>query len=170
MLKDIHLTREHCKVCDSIAPSQPSQPPVTPEAVQYPYQHICADYFDLHGNSFCVIVDHFSNWYDIHTGRGGAAWLADVFTNLFRDMGIPESLTTDGGTCFVSSEFQAFLTNYGVHHRNTSVAFPHANTRAEVAVKSAKRLLQENISPSGKLNGIALSKALMQYRNTPIGT
>ena len=35
------------------------------------------------------------------------------------------------------------------------------------AVKSAKRLLRENIPPSGKLNGLALSKALMQYRNTP---
>ena len=66
----------------------------------------------------------------------------------------------------MSSEFQACLTNYGIHHRITSVAFPHAKTRVEVAVKSAKRLLRANVPPSGKLYGVELSKTLMQYRNT----
>ena len=82
-------------------------------------------------------------------------------------MGIPETLTTDGGTTFMSAEFQNVLEQYGVHHRVTSVGFPHANTRAEVAVKTAKRLLRANVPPSGKLNGVALSRVLMQYRNTP---
>ena len=99
--------------------------------------------------------------------EGGAGWIAEIFIKLFRDMGIPETLTTDGGTTFVSDQFKKILEQYGVHHRVTSVGFPHANTRAEVAVKTAKRLLRANIPPSGKLNGVALSRALMQYRNTP---
>ena len=114
-----------------------------------------------------MVVDRFSNWFDIHTGTGGATWITNVFTRLFRDMGIPETLTTDGGTTFLSAEFQKLLEQYGVHHRVTSVGFPHANTRAELAVKTAKRLLRANVSPSGSLNGVALSRALMQYRNTP---
>jgi hypothetical protein len=47
------------------------------------------------------------------------------------------------------------------------VGFAHANTRAELAVKSAKRLLRENISPSRELNNVAVTRAVLQYRNTP---
>ena len=38
---------------------------------------------------------------------------------------------------------------------------------AEVAVKKCKRLLLENIGPSGSLNNDRLLRALLQVRNTP---
>ena len=42
-----------------------------------------------------------------------------------------------------------------------------SNGRAEVAVKSIKRLLEDNIGPSGDLNTDKVVCALLQYRNTP---
>ena len=51
--------------------------------------------------------------------------------------------------------------------RLTSVGFAHANTRAELGVKSAKRMLRDNMSPSGELNNVAVTRAVLQYRNTP---
>ena len=72
-------------------------PPITPETPEYPFQHICSDYFELGGHSFCVIVDRFSGWFNISHGKGGAERIVPVFAKLFQDMGVPETLTTDGG-------------------------------------------------------------------------
>ena len=62
---------------------------------------------------------------------------------------------------------QDFFRQHNIHHRLTSVAFPHANCRAEVAVKSAKRLIQDNVQADGRLDSVRLTRALLQYRNTP---
>ena len=167
MHTDIIAMRKNCSLCHSIAPSQPDLPPITPEAPSYPFQHVCSDYFQLHGSHFCVVVDRFSGWFNIHTGDGGSKWLTKIFHRLFQDVGIPETLTTDGGTTYMSSMFQDCLKKYGIHHRVSSVGFPHGNCRAEVAVKTAKRLLRAHMNPTGTLETVDITKALLQYRNTP---
>ena len=101
----------------------------------YPFQHLCSDYFTLHGIAFLVIVDRFSGWFNVHHGKGGTLELVRIFARLFQDMGVPESLTTDGGMTYVSEQFKRFLSDYGVDHRVSSVGFPHGNTRSEIAVK-----------------------------------
>ena len=62
-------------------------------------------------------------------------------------------------------ETQKFLSNYGIHHRVSSIAFSHSNQLAELAVKSMKRLLRENVGMDGKLNTDCFQRAVMQYRN-----
>ena len=56
---------------------------------------------------------------------------------------------------------------YGIHHRISSVGNPHANTRAELGVKTVKRMLRDNVSVTGELDKASLSRALLQLRNTP---
>ena len=60
-----------------------------------------------------------------------------------------------------------FLKKWGIRHRLSSAHYPQSNGRTEVAVKTAKRLLQENISRSGHLNTGKVSRAQLQYHNTP---
>ena len=55
----------------------------------------------------------------------------------------------------------------GVTHRLSSAHFPQSNGRAEVAVKSAKRLLRDHCTPSGRLDTDAYMMAIMAHRNTP---
>ena len=81
--------------------------------------------------------------------------------------GIPEELSTDGGLTFTAYETVKFLADYGVKHRLSSVAFPHSNQRAELGVKSMKRLIRENTNTDGSLNNDSFLRAVMQYRNTP---
>ena len=42
---DIRTLRERCSICNSNAPSQPPMPSTTPVQPEYPFQHICADFF-----------------------------------------------------------------------------------------------------------------------------
>ena len=142
-------------------------PPVTPEIPCYPFQHVSTDYFQLNNQHFCVIVDRYSGWFHIYNGKGGAPWLVSNFTKLFQDVGIPETVTSDGGPQYMSEEFRECMKKFGVHHRLSSVGFPHGNCRAEVAVKTAKRLLRSHMNAAGSLDTVAVTKALLQYRNTP---
>ena len=59
------------------------------------------------------------------------------------------------------------MKQYGIKHRVSSVANPHANSRAELGVKTVKRLLRENTGKFGHLNVAKVSRALMGFRNTP---
>ena len=68
---------------------------------------------------------------------------------------------------YVACDTQVFFKDWGIHHRLTSVANPHANSRAEIAVKTVKRMLRDNRSPTGKINTDKFYRALMTYRNTP---
>ena len=54
-----------------------------------------------------------------------------------------------------------------MHHRLSSVAFVRSNGRAEVGVKTMKRLLLDNTGPGGNLNSDSFQRAMLQYRNTP---
>ena len=87
--------------------------------------------------------------------------------NYFSTFGISSECASDGGPQFISNEFQAFLKQYGVHHRLSSAYHPHSNQLAESAVKIAKRLIRDNTSTSGSLNTDAFLAALLGYRNTP---
>ena len=49
--------------------------------------------------------------------------------------------STDGGQPFTSTAFQGFLHTWGVKHRRSSVAYPQSNGRAELAVKTAKGIV-----------------------------
>ena len=45
--EDLQRTRNQCKTCTTIAPSQAKLPPIDPITPEYPFQHICADYIML---------------------------------------------------------------------------------------------------------------------------
>ena len=45
---------------------------------------------------------------------------------------------------------------------------PQSNGRAEVGVKTAKRILMDNLNKDGSLNNDKVTAALLQYKNTPL--
>ena len=92
--------------------------------------------------------------------------ICKVLAKISEDYGIPESLKTDGGKNYTSAKVKAFLQQYGIKHRISSVANPHANWSAELTVKSMKRLIRDNVNLDGSLHNANFSRAILQYRNT----
>ena len=113
-----------------------------------------------------------SGWSEIFStpsgsSHAGARGLIKCLRTFFSAFGVPEELASDGGPEFIASTTKEFLSRWGVTHRQSSAYHPQSNGRAEVAVKSAKRLLRSNVGPTGVLDSDNLLRALLQLRNTP---
>ena len=172
MTADIQRIRDACVDCNKIAPLQPSLPSTPAQPPSTPFEQIVADYCDYGGHHYLIIADRLSAWVEIFaaskgTQASGAAGLIAHLRTLFATFGVPEEMSSDGGPEFRAKETTDFLTRWGIRHRESSRYYPQSNGRAEVAVKTAKRLLQSNIGPNGTLNNDKLLRALLQLRNTP---
>ena len=172
MTRDIHYVRDSCAHCNHNASSQAAPPPMPLHTPTTPFEQIFADYFDYEGRHFLVIGDKFSGWADVFgtspgSGISGAAALVRLLRSYFGVFGVPEEISTDGGPEFTASATETFLKTWGVNHRMSFAYFPKSNGRAEVTVKSAKRMLRAKFSPEGDLNSDSFLRALLQLRTTP---
>ena len=172
MTRDIHLTREQCLECNRNAPSQAATPPVESEPPSTPFESIFADFFDHAGRHYLVVGDRLSGWVEVYganhgTNQAGAVGLVKHLRAFFATFGVPEVLSSDGGPEFTSNSTTSFLRSWGVKHRISSAYFPQSNGRAEVAVKTVKRLLLSNTTSSGNLDHDNFLRAMLQLRNTP---
>ncbi|XP_063960192.1 uncharacterized protein LOC135155220 [Lytechinus pictus] len=169
------LAWHHSSHYSSPCPVQPMQqdrtlqPTCTPTPLlspDYPFQCICADFFHYKGCNYLVIVDRYSNWPIVERSNQGATGLISCLRRTFVTFGIPGELASDGCPEFTAAVTRRFLKDWGIYHRLSSVAYPHSNCRAEVAVKSVKRLIKSNTSPAGALDTDTFQRAMLHYRNT----
>ena len=169
---DIAKTRTRCGPCNKIAPSQPRPPPIEPWIPATPFEGIACDYFLYCGWYYFVPADRLSGWTEqsrikATDGSSGSKGLCNALRSLFATLGVPVEVSSYGGPEFIARETGDFFQRWGVHHRLSSAYFPSSNGRAELAVKSTKRLLMENVGPDGSLNTDKIVRALLTQRNTP---
>ena len=169
---DIAKTRNNCGTCDTVAPSQPPMAAATPAIPTYPFEMICSDYLDLEGTHYLVTVDRFTGWVDVRradpgTEGSGTAGLIATMKETFMAFGVPVEVANDGGPEYSGLEFGKFLERWGVRLRMSSAYHAQSNGRAEVAVKTVKRALRDNVGTDGKLDRDTFARALLLLRNTP---
>ena len=169
---DIADTRNRCNDCIKNAPSQSQMPPAPPHIPSTPFESTVADFFDLDGQHYLVVADRLSGWPEVFkckpgSPQSGSQGLVSCLINCFACYGVPVDLSSDGGPEFIASNTESFLKRWGVNHRLSSAYHPQSNGRAEVAVKTVKRLLRSNTSPSGTLDTEKFLTAMLQLRNTP---
>ncbi|KAK2563731.1 Uncharacterized protein P5673_012717 [Acropora cervicornis] len=156
MSTDIRNMRDGCADCNRNAPTQAATPPLPATPPSTP---------------FLSHVRRLLHLWRPPLPRGttlaGAAGLIRHLRSFFATFGVPEELSSDGGPEFSAGCTEAFFRLWGVRHRVSSAHFPQSNGRAEVAVKSAKRLLMSNTCPTGSLDHDRFLCAMLQLRNTP---
>ena len=102
----------------------------------------------------------YSNWPIVERSSNGAAGLITCLRRTFVTFRIPNEVASDGGPEFTATATRQFLQDWGVDHRLSSVSFPHSNCRAEVGVKTVKRLIADNTGPNGDLDTDAFQRAI----------
>ena len=165
--RDIVDIRNKCETCNKYAPSNPQTQPI-PEAdiPQYPFQVICADIMDWSGHTYLVIVDKYSNWLSVFKlPKDDTLNLIQCLREYFAVFGVAEIICSDGASAFTSQDMVSFCNTWSIKQRISSSYHPTGNKRAEVGVKSAKRLIRNNIGPSGILKTNQFTQALLNHRN-----
>ena len=169
MESDIHNKRFSCHHCNERAPSQPKEPYCESPGPSYPFQQICIDLFQIGHHQYASCVDRFTGWPLIyHMKQTTGKHIVTICRQIAAFYGVPEEISTDGGPQFSSAEFQEFLKTWEIHHRLSSAHYPQSNGRAELGVKTAKRILMNNSNSDGSLDNDKVLKAVLQYKNTPL--
>ena len=172
LINDISATRAACQECNKIAPSQPHLPPAPYDPPTTPFEKIVADFFHFGGWYYLVVADRLSGWpeafkCDQGSSQSGADGLISCLRQCFAVFGVPTEISSDGGPEFTAHRTADFLKKWDIHHRLSSSYHPQSNGRAEVAVKTMKRLLRSNTNSDGSLNNDNFLRAILQLRNTP---
>ena len=171
MNTSIRNTRASCMFGTKIDPSQTKEPINLTQSPDWLFQQIVMDLFYVGNHGHLVCADRLTGWlilYYLSHGQANASRLISIYRDIFQSHGAPEELGSDDGPPFTSFPFTQFLRDWAVKHRLSSAAYPQSNGRAELAVKSAKRIICGNTGAQGSLDNDCAARAILQYRNTPI--
>ena len=169
--KEIKLSCASCKLCNENAPSLSKEPLIMTGPPEYPFEKVVADLFTENDAWYLGFACRLTGWLEIgfFPRSTKSSEIIHILRELFQRFGVPEEISLDGGSNLKSQETRSFLKSWGVTHvRLASAYYLQSNGRAEAAVRTAKRITKGNTGHRGNLNTDAVSKALMQYRNTPI--
>ena len=115
-----------------------------------------------------MVVDAFSKCIEVFPVKSSSsATTIGKLRCLFASHEIPESIVSDNGSPFTSSEMKEFLTANGVKQITSSPNHPSSNGLAEWAVQTCKSALKKMDGPS---LDVKLQRFLLNYWTTPQGT
>ena len=157
-----------CKKCQDTLPSNNKEPIISKPKPTRPFQEIAADLCSYGGQDYLVLVDCHTDWPDIiPVGHNTtASHIIKIIRQSFCRTGVPDALWSDQGPQFTSKLFQDFTKRWGFQHRTSSPRYPQSNGKIEATVKSMKKLIKTSWNASS-LDEENLTRALLQYRNTP---
>jgi hypothetical protein len=78
--------------------------------------------------------------------------------------GIPQTITTDGGSVFISDEFKKFAADIGIKLIRSSPYYAQANGQAEASNQSLIKLIKSKVDEHPRWWHEVLSEALWAYR------
>ena len=166
---DIEKTVRLCGNCQEVQSSPPIAPLNPWRWPTRPWSRLHADFAGPFENKmFLILIDAHSKWIEaFQTSNATSRTVIDELRTVFARFGIPEMIVTDNGSCFVSEEFESYLSKNGIKHTTSAPHHPASNGLAERAVQIVKRGLKKDTSGDIKTR---LARVLFNYRMTPQST
>ena len=150
-----------CEICREFdTTSQAKETLISREVPSCPWEKIAADIFTLDGKDYLVTIDYYSNFWEIDRLPNIKA--KTKLKSHFAHCGIPDQVINDNSPQFSSKEFADFARTRDFEHLTSSPGHSKSNGKAEMGVKTAKRILRKSIRA-----GTDPNLAILTYRNTP---
>ena len=153
-----------CKKCQDMLPSNNKE-----QIISKPKpERVATDFFSYATQDYLILVDCYSNWPDIiPMGHNTTTHhLTKVLRQSFCRTGVPDIFWSDQGPQFMAKSFQKFARQWEFAHSTSTPHYPQSNGKAEATVKSMKKLITTSWN-GHSLDEDKLTRALLQYRNTP---
>ncbi|XGW17344.1 hypothetical protein V3C99_002166, partial [Haemonchus contortus] len=143
--KDIENFVRKCTSCQEVAKAPVKTDFFTWLKEEKPWSRIHVDFAGpIHGKMFLIVVDAYSKWPEaikMSTATGKAT--IRQLSRLFAQFGYPETLVSDNGSHFTSTEFTEFCKANGIAHLRSPPYYPQSNGQAEIFVDTFKRALEK---------------------------
>jgi transposase InsO family protein len=100
------------------------------------------------GHQFILaITDYFTKWVEVVPMKLVASRdvIQFIKKHIIHRFGIPQTITTDGGSVFISKEFKKFTADMGIKLIRSSPYYAQANGQAEVSNQSLIKLIKRKI-------------------------
>ncbi|KAG7579216.1 Reverse transcriptase domain [Arabidopsis thaliana x Arabidopsis arenosa] len=176
MITDCIKFAQRCKRCQLHAPMihQPSEL-FSSISAPYPFMRWSMDIIGpLHRSTrgaqyLLVLTDYFSKWIEAeaYASIKDSAVNTFIWKNIICRHGVPYEIVTDNGPQFISHEFEAFCSEWGIKVSYSTPRYPQGNGQAEAANKTILSNLKKRLS---HLKGgwyDELQPVLWAYRTTP---
>jgi hypothetical protein len=121
------------------------------------------------GHRFILVAtNYFTKWTEVVPSRNMThpEVIAFVQEHIIYQFGVPQSLTTDQGSSFMSHQFKEFVGVMKIRLLNSSPYYVQANGQAESSNKTLIKLIKKKIEESPQKWHETLSEALWAHRTS----
>jgi hypothetical protein len=174
MLEDCFKYYKGCQACQKFGKIQMVPASVmNPIIKQWPFRGWSMDMIgkinppSSKGHQFILaITDYFTKWVEAVPMKSVASKdvIQFVKEHVIHRFGIPQTITTDGGSVLISEEFKKFAANTGIKLIRSSPYYAQANGQAEASNQSLIKLIKRKIDEYPRRWHEVLSEALWAYR------
>jgi transposase InsO family protein len=119
------------------------------------------------GHHFMLVAtDYFTKWTEVVTLKNMThkEVVEFITKHIIHRFGMPQTLTTDQDTSFVSSQVREFIESYKIRLLNSSLYYAQANGQAKSSNKTLIKLIKKKIEDNSRRWHEVLSEALWAHR------
>lgn len=173
MDKQVESFVKKCKNCTLVSTPNPPEPLIRTKLPVEAWADLAIDFAGPlpSGHNLLVIVDYFSRFTEVIIMKQITAHLTvKALHETFCRFGMPQSIKTDNGPQFISSELQDFCKQFGIKHRRTTPYWPQANGEVERINRSIGKRLKISQETTGSDWQWDLRTFILMHNSTPHST